>query len=107
MELPGWFRQAMQKRIDDVAARIEYHPELRGIRKEEREALLQLFAGQDLAANRKFEYWEDRHHLKQGMVYERLYWQGIRDGVQLAAALLDRPDLSDEVVQPEGAAQAK
>ncbi|NEZ42611.1 hypothetical protein GQA12_13760 [Paenibacillus alvei] len=35
----------------------------------------------------EFSEWEDWHHHKQGIVNERLYLQGMKDGIQLAAVL--------------------
>ncbi|MNC72128.1 hypothetical protein D3C75_1231390 [compost metagenome] len=36
----------------------------------------------------EFVDWEDKHYIRQGLQHERLYLQGLQDGVQLAVGLL-------------------
>lgn len=40
----------------------------------------------DIARKPEFENWEDKVSLKQSVVYELLYLQGLKDGMQLANA---------------------
>ncbi|MCD9023499.1 hypothetical protein [Cohnella silvisoli] len=96
MNLPSWFREAIQGRLDDVAARIQHHPELKRIRAEESKAFQVLFAGMDVQHMPGFAEWEDRHHYSQAAMNERLYLQGMEDGIQLAVALLSHSDLFDD-----------
>lgn len=43
-----------------------------------------------------FMEWEDKQHFTRALGNERLYLQGMRDGVQLAFALLSDPFPSDD-----------
>ncbi|WP_010274538.1 hypothetical protein [Paenibacillus senegalensis] len=92
MGFPTWFRGAIQRRLDEVSAQIEYHPELKKIRDEEDEAFHAVFAGLIITQTPEFEDWEDKYILKQSMMNERLYMQGLTDGIQLASALLNHSD---------------
>ncbi len=47
MELPAWFRSAVEQRMDGVLARIEQRAELQQYRNEEEEAWEILFAALD------------------------------------------------------------
>lgn len=104
MGFPAWFRQAIQGRLDEISAKIEYHPELGRVSAEEHQAFQALFAGMDVERNPEFSEWEDRHHFKQAVMNEWLYLQGMQDGIQLAAAFLnhavpmdaDSPPASDQ-----------
>ncbi|MED4599638.1 hypothetical protein P9314_02830 [Paenibacillus validus] len=96
MDFPPWFRQAIQGRLDDVSARIEYNPELNRIRAEESKAFQVLFAGMDIGRMPEFAEWEDKHHFKQAIMNEWLYLQGMKDGIQLAVALLSPSVLFDD-----------
>lgn len=87
MGFPPWFRLAMQGRLEEVSARIEHHPDLNDVRAEADKAFEALFEGKDIGCSPEFAAWEDRHYLKQGIINEKLYLQGIKDGVQLALAL--------------------
>ncbi len=87
MEFPSWFRQVVQGRLEEVSARIEHHPDLNDVRAEADQAFESLFEDKDIGRMPEFAAWEDRHYLKQGLVYEKLYLQGMKDGVQLAMAL--------------------
>lgn len=89
MGFPAWFRQAIQSRLDDVSVQIEYHPELRKIRDEEDEAFHAIFDDLKIAQTAEFANWEDKYILKQSMMNERLYMQGLRDGIQLATEILN------------------
>ncbi|MFB5762431.1 hypothetical protein [Paenibacillus medicaginis] len=96
MELPRWFQQAIQGRLEDVSARIEYDPELNHIRKQADKAFEALFAGKDIARMPEFSEWEDWHHVKHGILNERLYLQGMKDGIQMAVAILGYSIGSDD-----------
>jgi 2,3-bisphosphoglycerate-independent phosphoglycerate mutase len=96
MGLPLWFRQVIQGRLDEVSARIEHDPELNRVRTEANKAFNALFAGMDIGQMPEFSEWEDRHHFKQGIINERLYLQGMKDGIQLAVALLSPLNGSDD-----------
>ncbi|MEK3785415.1 hypothetical protein [Paenibacillus sp. FSL K6-1230] len=87
LDFPAWILQALRGRLDDVSARIEHNPEFGAASEEERKAFQTLQASTDLGRMPEFANWEDKHHCKQAILYERLYWQGIKDGVQLASAL--------------------
>ncbi|MCM3703151.1 hypothetical protein [Paenibacillus macerans] len=91
MEFPVWIQDAIQQRLDYVSARIERHPELRELRSEERSAFEAMFSGRDKTKLPGFMDWEDKHHFRRGLENERLYMQGMMDGVQLAIALFDDP----------------
>ncbi|MFC4600287.1 hypothetical protein [Cohnella hongkongensis] len=96
MEFPSWFRQIIQKRLDKVAAKVAYHPDLEQIRREEEKAFQALFDGIDLKQSPAFSEWEDRHGLLLAMMNEKLYLRGMQDGIQLAVALLSPPIWQDE-----------
>ncbi len=91
MEIPPWFRTAIQGRLDYVSARFEHHPDLKRVRAEEKKAFQVLFVGMDIGRMPEFEAWEDRHHFKQSIINEWLYLQGMKDGFQLAVELLSNP----------------
>jgi hypothetical protein len=88
VSFPMWFLQAIQGRLEEVSAQIEYDSKLGRIREEESEAFQALFASVDVGRMPEFVDWEDKHHFRQAIQNERLYLQGLKDGVQLAAALL-------------------
>ena len=88
MEFPSWFQNAIQRRLDHVSARIERHLELRRCRDEEESAFHAMFSGVDMTQLPAFMEWEDKVHFTRALENERLYVQGMRDGVQLAFALL-------------------
>lgn len=98
-EFPAWFRQFIQKRLDKVAAKVAYHPELEQLRKEEENAFRALFAEIDLKRSEPFSEWEDRHSLLIAMMNEKLYLRGMQDGIQLAVALLS-PSIWQEEEEP-------
>ncbi|MBN2982253.1 hypothetical protein [Cohnella algarum] len=91
MEFPLWFQDAIQRRLDHVSARIERHPELRKCRDEENTAFHAMFSGVEMTQLLAFMEWEDKVHFTRALENERLYLQGMRDGVQLAFALLPIP----------------
>lgn len=91
MEFPLWFQRAIQRRLEYVKAQIERNPELRKYRAEEEKAFEAIFSGMDITQSPKFMEWEDKHHMKRAEENERLYLQGVRDGVQLVVALLSDP----------------
>ncbi len=91
MEFPSWFHNAIQERLDDVSARIQFHPELSKHRAEEKSAFEALFSWVDTMQCPEFMEWEDKHHYCRALENERLYLQGMRDGAKLAIALLSDP----------------
>lgn len=92
---PVWFLQTIQGRLDEVTAQVEHQSEPRHVFEEERKAFQALFDSMDIARMPEFEYWEDKHQLKQAVLYERLYLQGLKDGMQLANAFTVPSALSD------------
>ncbi len=52
MGFPPWFQEAMQGRLEEVSARIEYQPELQDIRAEAAQAFRALFEGKDSMSHR-------------------------------------------------------
>lgn len=88
MESPSWFQSAIQRQLDHVSAQIEQHPELHKCRAEENLAFDTLFSGMDKKRSPEFMDWEDKLHFKLAMEKERLYLQGLKDGVQLLVTLL-------------------
>lgn len=95
VSFPAWFLQTIQGRLDEVTAQIEHQSEPRHAFEEESEAFQVLFASMDVARMPEFEDWEDKLQLKQAVLNERLYLQGIKDGVQLANAFTAPSVLSD------------
>ncbi|MBW7474816.1 hypothetical protein K0T92_08660 [Paenibacillus oenotherae] len=91
MEFPSWFQRAIQRRLEYVAAQIERNPELSKYHAEEKKAFEAIFSGIDITQSPEFMAWEDKHHMKRAGENEHLYLQGMRDGVQLAVALLFDP----------------
>ncbi|MFB9278689.1 hypothetical protein [Cohnella cellulosilytica] len=96
MEFPSWFQSAIQERLDDVSARIQFHPELSKYREEEKSAFKAMFSGRDVTQCPGFIEWEDKHHYCRGLENERLYLQGMRDGARLAIALMFDPFAEQE-----------
>ncbi|MGN7764829.1 hypothetical protein [Paenibacillus sp. 22594] len=95
MSFPAWFIETIQGRLGEVSALIEHQSEPRQAFEEERKAFQALFASMDIARKPEFEYWEDKLSLKQSILYERLYLQGLKDGMQLANAFAAPSVLSD------------
>lgn len=91
MEFPLWFQNAIQRRLDHVSARFERDPELCTYRKAEYTAFQAMFSGVDMTQLPAFMEWEDKVHFTRALENERLYLQGMRDGVQLAFALFFDP----------------
>ncbi|WP_339171305.1 hypothetical protein NSQ55_03660 [Paenibacillus sp. FSL H7-0943] len=92
---PAWFLQTIQGRLDEVTAQIEHQSEPRYVFEEERKAFQALFDSMDIARMPEFEHWEDKLQSKQAVLYERLYLQGLKDGMQLEHALTAPSFLSD------------
>ncbi|MEK3875248.1 hypothetical protein [Paenibacillus sp. FSL M7-0420] len=86
MTFPAWFIETIQGRLVEVSAQIEHESEPRQTFDDERKAFQVLFASMDIAHKPEFEYWEDKLSLKHSVIYERLYLQGLKDGMQLAHA---------------------
>ncbi|WNS41525.1 hypothetical protein [Paenibacillus sp. MMS20-IR301] len=95
VSFPAWFKQTIQSRLNEVTAQIEYQSEPRLPFEEESKAFQALFESMDIAHMPEFEYWEDKLQLKQAVIYERLYLQGLKDGMQLANACTASSVLSD------------
>lgn len=91
MEFPSWFQSAIQERLDEVSARIQFQPYLRKYRLEEKGALEALFSCEKMTQCPEYTEWEDKHHYCRGLENERLYLQGMRDGARLAIALMSDP----------------
>lgn len=91
MEFPSWFQSVIQDRLDSVAARILYHPDLSKPRAEEKEAFNALISHVSTKQSPEFSDWEDKHHYRRALENERLYLQGMRDGAKLVMALLSDP----------------
>ncbi|XID90372.1 hypothetical protein ACF3MZ_17680 [Paenibacillaceae bacterium WGS1546] len=97
MEFPSWFQSVIQDRLDSVAARILYHPDLSKPRAEEKEAFNALLTSVNTKLSPEYMEWEDKHHYRRALENERLYLQGMRDGAKLVMALLSDP--SDAIEQ--------
>ncbi|SIR50270.1 hypothetical protein SAMN05880570_4020 [Paenibacillus sp. RU4T] len=95
MAFPPWFQQAIQRRLDHVAAQLEHHPELKKYREKERNAYQAMIVGDGNLPHPTFLEWEDKAHLMRAMENEHMYLQGVRDGAQLVMELLNDP-LPDE-----------
>ena len=88
MQIPSWFQSAIQERVNNVMAQIERQPELRKLRAEEHAALDAMFPGVNKAQVPEFLDWEDKLHCRRAAENERLYMEGVKDGLRLAVALL-------------------
>ncbi|MEK5234762.1 hypothetical protein NST99_03485 [Paenibacillus sp. FSL L8-0470] len=95
VSFPAWFIQTIQGRLNEVTAQIEYQSEPRQAFEEESEAFQALFDSMDVAGMPEFEDWENKLQLKQAVLYERLYLQGLKDGMQLAHAFTAPSVLTD------------
>ncbi|MGZ7443008.1 hypothetical protein [Paenibacillus sp. TH7-28] len=96
MPFPLWFREAIQQRLDEVSARIQRQPDLRKLRAEEHEAFDAMFSGVNKTMLPEFMDWEDKHHFRRALENERLYMQGMIDGMQLVVALFNDPPFVSE-----------
>ncbi|MBM6383094.1 MAG: hypothetical protein JSY10_03750 [Paenibacillus sp.] len=90
MDFPPWMQRAIQARLDEVTAQIEHDPELSRVRGESDEAFEVLFAGKQLEQTHEYAEWENRYIVSKGIENERLYMQGLRDGIQLTVSLLSQ-----------------
>lgn len=88
MDFPPWMQRAIKARLDEVSARIEHDPELSRVRGGTDEAFEVLFAGKDVEQTPEYTEWENRYIVSKGIENERLYMQGLRDGIQLTVSLL-------------------
>lgn len=95
MDFPPWMQRAIQARLDEVTARIEHDPELSRVRGGTDEAFEVLFAGKDVEQTPEYNEWENRYIVSKGIENERLYMQGLRDGIQLTVSLLGQ-SMSEE-----------
>ncbi|MDN4605834.1 hypothetical protein P5G61_31745 [Paenibacillus sp. F6_3S_P_1C] len=96
MDFPPWMLRAIQARLDEVSSRIEHDPELSRIRGETDEAFEALFASKDTEQTVEYAEWENRYIVSKGIENERLYMQGLRDGIQLTVSLLGQ-SMSEEI----------
>ncbi|MBD8840076.1 MULTISPECIES: hypothetical protein [unclassified Paenibacillus] len=88
MDFPQWMQRAIQARLDEVSARIEHDTELSRVRGETDEAFEALFASKDVEQTPEYAEWESRYIVSRGIENERLYMQGLRDGIRLTVSLL-------------------
>ncbi|PQP82686.1 hypothetical protein C0Q44_14855 [Paenibacillus sp. PCH8] len=88
MDFPPWLQQAIQTRLDEVSVRIEQDPELSSVRGKTDEAFGALFGGEDVEQTAEYIEWENRYIVSKGIENERLYMQGLRDGIQLTVSIL-------------------
>lgn len=88
MEVPSWFRNAIQQRLDEITSDSEVGPELLQAHIDEQKAFESLYDGMDAAQFTRYMAWEDRHLFRRALENERLYMEGVKDGAQLAAALM-------------------
>ncbi|WKL00537.1 hypothetical protein Q0F98_26370 [Paenibacillus amylolyticus] len=88
MDFPPWMQRAIQARLDEVTSRIEHDPELNRVRGGTDEAFEALFAGKNVEQTPEYTEWENRYIISKGIENERLYMQGLRDGIQLTVSLL-------------------
>ena len=95
MNFPRWMQQAIQARLDEVSARIEHDPELNRVRGETDEAFEALYAGKELEQLPTYAEWESRYIVTKGIENERLYMQGLKDGIQLTVSLLGQSMITD------------
>lgn len=99
MDFPPWMQRAIQARLDEVTSRIEHDPELSRVRGRTDEAFGVLFADKDVEQTPEYIEWENRYIVSKGIENERLYMQGLRDGIQLTVSLLSQsksmPEKSD------------
>ncbi len=91
MQWPPWFQIAIQERLDDVTARIQFDPNMNSYRVEEKKAFEALFSKESAMECPEFAEWEDKHHYRQALENERIYLQGMRDGAKLVVGLLSDP----------------
>ncbi len=94
MQWPPWFQSAIQERLDDVAARIQFDPSMSPYRVEEKKAFEAMLSRGNVIEGPEFAEWEDKHHYRQALENERIYLQGMRDGAKLAVGLLSDPSSS-------------
>ena len=90
MDFPRWMQRAIQARLDEVTAQIEHDPELNRVRGETDEAFEALFAGEEVELTPEYIEWENRNIVSKGIENERLYMQGLRDGIRLTVSLLSQ-----------------
>ncbi|WP_339785284.1 hypothetical protein NSQ38_28065 [Paenibacillus sp. FSL R7-0313] len=88
MVFPSWLQRVIQARLDEVSAQIEHDPELNRVRGETDEAFEALLASKDVEQTPEYAEWESRYIVTKGIENERLYMQGLRDGIQLTVSLL-------------------
>ncbi|MCZ1265955.1 hypothetical protein ACIOBL_17920 [Paenibacillus taichungensis] len=95
MDFPRWMQRAIQARLEEVSSRIEHDPEMSRVRGETDDAFEGLFAGKDIEQTPEYIEWENRYIVSKGIENERLYMQGLRDGIQLTVSLLGQSMLEE------------
>ncbi|WP_433751895.1 hypothetical protein [Paenibacillus amylolyticus] len=95
MNLPRWMQRAIQARLEEVSARIEHDPEMSRLRGGTDEAFEALFASKDVEQTPEYAEWESRYIVTKGIENERLYMQGLRDGIHLTVSLLGQSMLEE------------
>ncbi|WP_366289712.1 hypothetical protein [Paenibacillus sp. AN1007] len=96
MDFPPWMQRAIQERLDEVTVQIEHDSELSRVRGETDEAFEALFAGKNVEQTPEYAEWENRYIVSKGIENERLYMQGLRDGIQLTTSLLNQSMLVEK-----------
>lgn len=89
IRLPPWFNECIEERLEDIMKKIENDPEIRKLRESEQEAFELMMPNVNKAELDGFMEWEDKHLYRRANENERIYSQGMKDGVQLVIALLD------------------
>ncbi|WP_413404669.1 hypothetical protein [Paenibacillus amylolyticus] len=105
MDFPPWMQRAIQARLDEVSALIEHDSELSRVRGETDESFEAMFEGEDVEQTPGYAEWENRYIVSKGIENERLYMQGLRDGIQLTVSLLGQsmPEENDTKAQSNNA----
>lgn len=101
MDFPRWMQRAIQARLDEVTAQIEHDPELSRLRGGTDEAFEVLFASKDVEQTPEYIEWENRYIVSKGIENERLYMQGLRDGIELTVSLLGQSKSMPEETDTE------
>lgn len=89
IRLPPWFNVCIEERLEFVMKQIERDPEISKLRESEQEAFKLMFPKITEAEQEGYMDWEDKHLYRSANENERIYWQGMKDGVQLVITLLD------------------
>lgn len=92
--------QAQRRMVDELVKQMcqgkdGYSQTSRLAFEEESRAFQALFDSIDIVKMPEFEYWEDKFQLKLAVLYERLYLQGLKDGMQFVNAFTTPSVYSD------------